>query len=99
MIVVTGTVEVGEGSRDQAMALAVEVAQATRQEPGCISYGFYVDIENPQCFRIYEEWESEEALTRHFTMPHMVRFAEGMSDIDVSAMDISKFEAGERSPI
>lgn len=99
MIVVTGIVEIADASRDQAMALAIEVAHETRQEPGCISYGFYADIENPLRLRIYEEWENAEALERHFTMPHMVRFAEGMSDIEVTSMDISKFEAGERSPI
>ena len=66
MIVVTGIVEIADASRDQAMALAIEVARETRQEPGCISYGFYADIENPLRLRIYEEWEKRRSARKAF---------------------------------
>ncbi|MGB5093836.1 MAG: putative quinol monooxygenase [Parvibaculum sp.] len=99
MIVVTGLIEISELDRDRAILLATELAQETRKETGCLSCGFYEDIGHPCRIRVYEEWESDEVLARHFTMPHMVRFAEGMGDMEIVAMDIQKFEAGPRSPI
>lgn len=99
MIVVTGVIEVAETDRERAILLASELAQEMRKETGCISYGFYEDIIRPGRIRIYEEWESEAALEHHFNMPHMIRFAEGMSDIEIDAMDIQKFEAGPRSSV
>lgn len=99
MIVVTGLIEIAETDREKAVLLANELAQETRKEAGCITYGFYEDIGHPCRIRVYEEWESEDALTRHFNMPHMIRFAEGMSDIEIDAMDIQKFEAGPRTPV
>ena len=36
----------------------------SRQEPGCLRYGFYTSLEDPDEFVAVEEWESAEALQR-----------------------------------
>ena len=41
----------------------------SRQEPGCLRYGFYTSVEDPDEFVAVEEWESAEALRAHFARP------------------------------
>lgn len=42
---------------------------ASRAEEGCVAYNWAVDPLEPGKIHVYEEWESEEALLRHFRDP------------------------------
>lgn len=99
MIVVTGTFRIAEASREKAAGIATTMARATREEPGCITYGFFEDIETPGLFRIYEEWKDEAALASHFEQPHMAAFGEAMADVEVLSVETKKFEAGPAGPV
>lgn len=74
MIVVAGRIRVKAGERAEAVRVALRMAEATRAEPGCLSYRFYADIGDPNTFLVFEEWESDDALGRHFQTPHMADF-------------------------
>lgn len=74
MLIVSGRVKVKPESRAEAAAAALKMAKATQTEAGCKSYGFYADLEDPNTFLIFEIWEDEAALMRHFTTPHMAEF-------------------------
>jgi quinol monooxygenase YgiN len=50
---------------------ALRMMAATRKEAGCISYSFFGDLTESGLFRIFEEWESQQALDAHFVSPHM----------------------------
>tara|TARA_R110002096_G_scaffold405440_1_gene603486 strand:- start:74 stop:376 length:303 start_codon:yes stop_codon:yes gene_type:complete len=99
MLVVTGIIEIDEGSVAAATELAVSMGTASRAEPGCHAYAFYQDLEDPTRIRIYEEWEDQAALDAHFAMPHMATFIEGMGELSVKSMNVVKFERGETSPV
>ncbi len=66
MIVVSGTFRLGASSVEAAKAAASEMARATRNEDGCITYAFFQSIEEPTTFRVFEEWESDAHLKAHF---------------------------------
>ena len=76
MIVVQGDFTIKPGKRDEAIAAMTKVAKATQQEAGCIRYNFYADLEDPNRFIVYEEWESQAHLDAHLASdnppPHMV---------------------------
>ena len=74
MLVIAGIVKVKPETRAEAIAAAIKMAKATRQEPGCISYGFSSDLEDPNTFLIFEQWKDEAALMSHFQSPHMAEF-------------------------
>ncbi|MFC0203762.1 putative quinol monooxygenase [Novosphingobium soli] len=42
---------------------------AAREEQGCVAYTWAVDPIDPGVIQVYEEWESEEDLLRHFVDP------------------------------
>ena len=41
----------------------------TRSEEGCITYVSSIDVNDPKIIRIFEIWESMEALIPHFQTP------------------------------
>jgi quinol monooxygenase YgiN len=74
LIIVHGTIPIRPDCRDQALALARTMAEATQAEPGCISYDFYVGLSDANTLMLFQEWETMDALMRHFQTPHMEEF-------------------------
>ena len=99
MLIVTGTIEVGESSVEAAKKAAAAMGPASRAEAGCRAYAFFQDIESPTTFRVYEEWEDQAALTAHFNTPHMAAFNEALKALEVKAANVVKFEPGPASPV
>jgi quinol monooxygenase YgiN len=97
MIVIAGSVRVRPERRAEAIRVAVEMARATRQEPGCRHYRFSSDLEDPDLFLLFEEWESADALTRHFATEHMRVFQQNLPDILGGPADIHRYEVGASS--
>ena len=62
MLVIAGRIRVKPARREDAVRLALDVARETVQEPGCRSYRFYGDLEDPALFFIFEEWDGPDAL-------------------------------------
>lgn len=74
MIVVAGYARSRPEARQEARAAMVEVAEATRQEAGCIDYRFFNDLVDPDLFFIFEQWESDAALEAHLRTAHVAAF-------------------------
>ena len=74
MIIVHGTFPIKPELRDEALGAARTMADATREEPGCVSYEFYVGLSDPDTLMLFQEWQSMEALMDHFDTPHMAVF-------------------------
>lgn len=72
------------GRPDQRAALVralTTLADASRQDPGCRSYGFYADVQDENSFVSVEEWESREQLDAHFATPHLAAFMSAAGDL------------------
>ncbi len=95
MLIVTGVVEVSPEGIEALKAAAIDMARETRKEEGCITYGFWQELENPNRFRVYEEWTDLPALEAHFKVPHMLVFREAVGKAGVVSRDIVRFEQGE----
>ena len=92
MLVISGEIKVAPESRVKAVAAMIRVEQATRKESGCLTYTFYSDLEDPDCLRIFEEWESDAALAAHFKAPHIAVFRTEMAEVKVLSRQIKKYE-------
>ncbi len=66
-----------EGNEDEAVATMRELAEATRQEPGCELYIPTQDPENPRAFLFYEQYVDKAALEAHGASEHFQRLAVG----------------------
>lgn len=99
MLVIAGRIALDPAHREAAIAAAVEVMEATRQEPGCISYTFSADLSDPGRFLLFEEWESEEALAAHFQTPHMASFQAKMGGFGIREMNVQKYQVASVGPL
>jgi quinol monooxygenase YgiN len=99
MLIVAGEIEIDPGRREEAVTAARQVMEATRREPGCITYTFSADLVEPGRFRIFEEWESQAALDAHFATPHMATFSAKVGGLGVRAMRIQKYEIAKVGPL
>jgi quinol monooxygenase YgiN len=96
VIVVVGRVQTDADKRDELIRVGQAVAAASRAEAGCISYCLYESTEDPNKFVIVEEWESQDALTRHFATAHIREFMQAIPATLVAPPDV-KFHTIESS--
>jgi quinol monooxygenase YgiN len=99
MIVIAGTVRIRPETRAEALAAAREMMTATRQEAGCRAYVFSTAADDPDVVCIFEEWESAEALAKHFETPHMTTFRERLPRFVAAAPALRRYEVASAAAI
>jgi len=94
MLILAGSIRIAQGKREAALEPLRTMVEATRAEPGCLSYAFAFDVMDDHLVRIFEVFEDEAALAAHRASPHMASWraagqALGISDRDLSQYDVS----------
>lgn len=92
MLIVSGTVSVDPADHDRMVELVRPLVAATRAEEGNLSYGFYPDPDQPGSFRVYEEWDSADAMGAHMASEHMATFMSGMGELSVTGTSLVQHE-------
>ena len=92
MIVVSGEFHIDTKDIDAARTAMIAMAAETAKEDGCIHYRFYQDVEHPDRFHVYEEWESDAHLAAHAATAHMATFRRVLETIDITDRDIHRYE-------
>ena len=94
MVVVIARAGCAPERREELIELARWMQNESRQEPGCINYGFYASLEDPTEFVAVEEWESTDALRTHFAAPSVARCSTEISglldrppDVEIHVVD------------
>lgn len=62
MIIVSGTIHVRSGARNDFLRQSAEAVSAARQTPGCIDFAVSADTVDPDRVNVYEAWDSEPSL-------------------------------------
>jgi quinol monooxygenase YgiN len=99
MFVIAGEIEIDPAQREAAVTAALRMMEETRKEAGCISYSFSGDLAEGGLFRIFEEWESQQALDAHFASPHMATFQTTVGGLGVRRMTIKRYEVSSVGPL
>jgi len=66
-----------DGVEEQALGIMGELAEASRQEPGCELYIPCRDPEDPRSFVFYEQYRDRAAFEEHGASEHFQRLAAG----------------------
>ena len=91
MVILAGSIRIGEGKRDAALAPLREMVEATRGEPGCQQYSFGFDVLDDHLVRIFEVFVDDAALAAHRASPHMARWRALMPELGISGRDMSEY--------
>ena len=98
-IIVTGTIDLDPAKRDDAIAAALEVMEATRAEEGSVAYTFSTDLSDPGRLHLVEEWASAAAMDAHMQTPHLAAFMGKMAECGVRAANLTKWEGATGSKL
>jgi quinol monooxygenase YgiN len=77
MLLITGSAHPAEGARSRLIATALDMAEATRGDAGCIHYAFTASLEDDAIVST-EIWEDRAALDAHMKHDHTRQFLEGL---------------------
>lgn len=67
-------VKVHPDHADNAARAMSGLVEPTLAEPGCITYEFYRDLDEPGLFHCFEHWDTRQALDDHGDTPHVRAF-------------------------
>jgi quinol monooxygenase YgiN len=65
MLIIQAAMTAKPGQRDRAITAFRSAMPGSQAEPGCHTYRYSIDLDNPNLFHIVELWESEAALGAH----------------------------------
>ncbi len=95
MIIVAVRITTLPGKRDDLLARSRALVEATRKEPGNVSYGFYSDPENSDSVLIFEQWASRQALDEHSKTAHFLAFIKDAVAFQKGEPQMSVFQVRE----
>jgi quinol monooxygenase YgiN len=64
------------GMRSEVLQAILDVQGPTRAEPGCLGYGAFQSVRDPDEFYIHSRRQDPDAFDRHAGLEHTVRFVE-----------------------
>jgi len=62
------------------MDLCKKLVESSLKDKGCIDYGLYQDLENPEVLTFLEEWENEKSLHEHLNSDHFNKISPLLSE-------------------
>ena len=69
------------GRQQDVLQAMHEVQGPTRGEPGCLAYGAFRSVRDPDEFYIHSRWRDASAFEHHAGLPHTVRFLEAIEPL------------------
>ena len=97
MIVVTARARIKPEARDEAIAAARRMRDASIAEPGCQEYNFWFAFDDDHELLVFERWDDQAALDAHFATPHLAEFARGIPGWVDGVPDIKRLVVDDES--
>jgi quinol monooxygenase YgiN len=61
---------------DEVREFVTNLAVLSNKDAGCVEYWWAQSLEDPNTLRLYEVWETQEALQAHLALPHEAEYME-----------------------
>lgn len=99
MIVISGTIKIRPDRMDEARLHSFSIMKDSAAEPGCCTYELSAQLSDPLTLRLFEEWESAEALSAHFQTAHFHAFAAALPSLLAAPPTFLRYEVADISPL
>lgn len=97
MRIIVAEMEAVPERRAELLEVLDGLLEPSRAEPGCVSYRYFFDSENPNIVHFFELWQDQAAVDFHFSTPHFQALAEQLPDLIVGGPDLRIYEAAAAS--
>jgi quinol monooxygenase YgiN len=98
-IIISGTVDLPPEKLEAALAAAKPLIEGALTEPGCLDYDWCPDPLNPGRLRVFERWESEEALAFHFRNEWYLRMRDTLGSFGLLGASTAKYRVDLEEPV
>jgi quinol monooxygenase YgiN/quercetin dioxygenase-like cupin family protein len=99
MIVVSGLVPFRAETRERLHQACVEMAAKSALEPGCLTYEFSGVLGTENTLRLFEEWEDDESLTRHFGVEGFASFSAILRECLSAPPQFTRYDVAGARPL
>jgi quinol monooxygenase YgiN len=99
VLVLAGSVRIDPAKRSDVVEATIDVMQEARKQPGCISFVFSADLEDPGVLHVFQEWETPEALNRHLTAPRVEAVRLRLGSLGVREIAVQRYLIQSVGPI
>ncbi|MBB6124005.1 putative quinol monooxygenase [Sphingobium subterraneum] len=100
-VIVAGTLTFAGDSETCASIIRAGVAHIadSRREEGCVAYNWAVDPLDPATIHVFEEWDDEKALLRHFQHSSYRAMRSHLERYDLIGFHVQLYSAGRVEPV
>lgn len=98
-IIISGTVDLPPERLDAALEAARPLIDGALTQPGCLDYDWCPDPRHPGRLRVFERWESEQALTTHFQNQWYQRMRETLGSFGLLGAATAKYRVDLTEPV
>ena len=99
MLAISARIELAAKDVAAYIAAAQKIIEPTHAEPGCLLYSFAIDVNHSNVFWNTEQWQDESDLWAHLGMPHIVEFLTFCETVEITDMNVIKFEVSAAGPL
>ena len=93
MVIVHGSMRVPVENLDALRLMMAPVVAATRDEDGCLEYGYAEDLLEPGLIRLAETWRDAAAFDRHLAQPHLAAWIRDRETLGVHDRRLTFYDA------
>jgi len=84
---------------DEFLALLEDVQAASREDDGCLAYGYHREIVDDMAFVAVEEWRDVAALEAHLRQPHVARLIAALPEHAAAPVEIAAHTVASSGPL
>ncbi len=99
MLMILGSFRVDVARMDDARPAMLRMLTESRAEPGCIQYSYSQDLLDPGLFLVTERWRDRDALSGHFTAPHLLEWRGERAKLGITECMVTLHEADAGEPV
>ena len=92
MVTVIAETTVSENELEHVKPLYQEVAAYTRNQPGCMLYQIYHNMEKPGSIVFIEQWAGEKELDAHLNDPVFLKMYRNIEDCFTEDERVNQYE-------
>ena len=98
-IIISGTVDLDPAQMDAALAAAKPLIEGALTQEGCMDYDWCPDPLTEGRLRVFERWESEEALENHFQNHWYLDMRGTLAQFGIRGSDVLKYRIDLAEPV
>ncbi len=98
-VLISAAIDLAPDRVKKALLDAQPFIAASRAEEGCTAYDWAIDPATPGRIHVYEEWESEDALARHFRDPSYAAMRDHVQGSGLIASRSRKYRCDMSEPV